>query len=158
MEHTFKIIEFKYKTIKKQQELIADKLVEDGECDEQQLLANRNVGESLNNQCLNISKQFAAYLKKSFPPVVFNNTTPDSLTAMTSLVSKMADVLQSIKSSSSGLERLSVPKTDSKFLTRYATQIASFVNDMEDNDCHVTSLSVGPFFYVPTFFEARSKG
>lgn len=92
--------------------MIADKLVEDGECDEQQLLANRNVGESLNNQCLNISKQFAAYLKKSFPPVVFNNTTPDSLTAMTSLVSKMADVLQSIKSSLSGLERLSVPTYD----------------------------------------------
>ena len=30
-------------------------------------------------------------------------------------------------------------KGDSKSLTRYATLIAGYVNDMEDNDCSVTS-------------------
>ena len=35
---------------------------------------------------------------------------------------------------------------DSKSLTRYATQIAGYVNDMEDNDCSVTSSSEAPFF------------
>ena len=37
-------------------------------------------------------------------------------------------------------------KGDSKSLTRYATQIARYVNDMEDNDCPVTSSSEAPFF------------
>ena len=35
---------------------------------------------------------------------------------------------------------------DSKSLTRYATQIAGYVNDMENKDCFVTSSSEAPFF------------
>ena len=35
---------------------------------------------------------------------------------------------------------------DSKSLTRYATRIAGYVNDMVDNDCSVTSSSEAPFF------------
>ena len=44
------------------------------------------------------------------------------------------------------ISNLKSVKGDSKSLTRYATQIAGFVNDMEDNDCIVTSSSEAPFF------------
>ena len=37
-------------------------------------------------------------------------------------------------------------KGNKKSLTRYAMQIAHYVNDMEDNDCPVTSSSEAPFF------------
>lgn len=57
----------------------------------------------------------------------------------------------------SRINNLKSVKTDSKFLTRYATQIASFVNDMEDNDCHVTSLSVAPFFMFQLFSKLDPK-
>ena len=44
------------------------------------------------------------------------------------------------------INNLKSVKGDSKSLTRYATQIAGYVNDMEDNDCFVTSSSEAPFF------------
>ena len=37
-------------------------------------------------------------------------------------------------------------KRDSKSLTRYATTISVFVNDMEDNGCTVLEASEAPFF------------
>ena len=110
LENTFKIIESKYWNIKKQPELIADRLVEDDNCDEEQLSANRKVGESLKDQYLNIAKQFTTYQKKFSPPVPSSNTTPESLETMTVAVTEMAEVLEGTKSS--GLERLSVPICD----------------------------------------------
>ena len=48
-------------------------------------------------------------------------------------------------------------KGDSKSLTRYATQIARYVNDMEDNDCPVTSSSEAPFFMSQLLSKLDSK-
>ena len=211
--------------------MIADKIVEDGITDGDQLLtANQKIGEDLKNNYLSIAKTYAAYQKKLSQP-----TTPtvnaDSLEAMTSAVTKMAEVMQSLKSAAGRLKRLPIPtwdgsrrsyrtwkkefnhwmhkysqdkdeqlqrfrkampkgswwtdqvrtcknidraweildvefadkrkimdellarinhvksvKGDSKSLTRYATQIVGYVNDMEDNDCSVTSSSEAPFF------------
>ena len=112
LESTFKIIEAKYRNIKKQQELIADKIVEDGGSEENQLLsANQKVGESLKENYLNVAKAYAVYQKKlsqSSPPTV----NPDSLEAMTSAVTKMAEAMQGSKPSASGLEKLPVPTWD----------------------------------------------
>jgi hypothetical protein len=112
LESTFKIIEAKYRNIKKQQELIADKIVEDGGSEENQLLsANQKVGESLKENYLKVAKAYAAYQKKlsqPSPPTV----NPDSLEAMTSAVTKMAEAMQGSKPSASGLEKLPVPTWD----------------------------------------------
>ena len=37
-------------------------------------------------------------------------------------------------------------KRDSKSLSQYASLITGYVNDMEDNECPVSSLSEAPFF------------
>ena len=47
------------------------------------------------------------------------------------------------------LQRINCQKSvkgDSKSRTRYATLIAGYVNDMEENDCSVTTSSEAPFF------------
>ena len=231
LESTFKIIEAKYRNIKKQQQLIADKIVEDGGSEGNQLLSpNQKVGESLKENYLKVAKAYASYQKKlsqPSPPTV----NPDSLEAITPEVAKMAEAMQGSKPRASGLEKLPVPtwdgsrrsysawkkefnhwmnkcsqdkdeqlqcfrtampknfwwtdqvkpcnsfdraweifdiqfadkrkmmdallgrinnhtsvRGDSKSLTRYAAQIAGDVNDMEDNDCSVTSSSEAPFF------------
>ena len=229
LESTFNIKEAKYRSIKKQQEIIADKIVEEASADTDEVLAaNQKIGESLKDAYLKVAKAFDVYQKSSTQPTA---TAPDTLDAMTSAVTKMAEALQASKSGSRGLERLPVPtwdgsrrsyktwkkefnhwtdkysqdkdeqlqhfrrampkgfwwtdqvktcksidraweildvefankrklmdellarisnlksvKGDSKSFTRYATQIAGFVNDMEDNDCAVTSSSEAPFF------------
>ena len=229
LESTFNIIEAKYRDIKKQQEIIADKIVEGAvEEPDEFLSTNQTVGQSLKDEYLKVAKAYAAYQKTSSQPTV---TVPDPLQAMTSAVTKMAEVLQAAKSGTRGLESLPVPTWDgsrrsyktwkkefnhwmnkyaqdkdeqlqrfrrampkefwwtdqvktcksidraweildlefdnkrklmdellarinnlksvrgySKSLTRYATQVAGYVNDMEDNDCIVTSSSEAPFF------------
>ena len=45
-----------------------------------------------------------------------------------------------------GINNQKQVKSDSKSLTRYATIITSYVNDMEDNNCSVTSSTEAPFF------------
>ena len=57
LESTFKIIEAKYRNIKQQQELIADKIIEDGVSEAEQLIsANQKVGESIKNEYLKVAK------------------------------------------------------------------------------------------------------
>ena len=94
LESTFKIIEAKYRNIKKQQEVIADKIVEDGGSEEDQLLSdNQKVGASLKDNYLKVAKAYAAYQKKlsqPSPPTV----NPDTLEAMTSAVTKMTEAMQ----------------------------------------------------------------
>jgi hypothetical protein len=112
LESTFKIIETKYRNIKKQQEIIADRIVEDGVSEgDELLLTNQKVGEGLKDNYFKVAKMYAAYQKKfsqPTPPMV----NPDQLEAMTSAVTRMAEVLQGSKPSASGLERLSVPTWD----------------------------------------------
>ena len=101
-------------SIKKQQEVLADRIVEDSapEADEM-LRSNSDVGGKLKNDYLELAKTFAAYQKKlsSAKPSVDNSK---SLEAMTLAVTKMAEVLESSNSNpkASGLERLPVPSWD----------------------------------------------
>jgi hypothetical protein len=198
--------------------------------DDELLSANQRIGESLKDNYVKVAKEYAAYQKRLSQPSLAT-VTPDALGAMTSAVTKMAEVMQGSKPGASGLERLPVPawdgsrrsyptwkkefnhwmkkysqdkdeqlqrfrkamprgfwwtdqiktcrsihhaweildiefadkrkmmdellasinnlrtvKGDSKSFTRYATQITSYVNDMEDNECSVTSSSETPFF------------
>jgi hypothetical protein len=231
LENIIKTIETKYRYIKKQQEVIADKIVEDGMSEDDELLsANQRIGESLKDNYVKVAKEYAAYQKRLSQPSLAT-VTPDALGAMTSAVTKMAEAMQGSKPGASSLERLPVPawdgsrrsyptwkkefnhwmkkysqdkdeqlqrfrkaiprgfwwtdqiktcrsidhaweildiefadkrkmmdellasinnlrtvKGDSKSFTRYATQITSYVNDMEDNECSVTSSSETPFF------------
>ena len=111
LQSTFNIIEAKYRNIKKQQEIIADKIIEDGVAETDQLLsANQKVGESLKDTYLKVAKVYAAYQKS---PTQATATIPNSLEVMSSAVTKMAEALQATKSDSSrGLERLPVPTWD----------------------------------------------
>ena len=112
LESIFKIIEAKYRNIKKQQELIADKIIEDGVSEaEQSLSANQKVGESIKNEYLKVAKTFGAYQKHLSQPTS-PTVNPNSLEAMTSAVTKMAEAMQGPKLVANGLERLPVPNWD----------------------------------------------
>ncbi|CAB4041306.1 uncharacterized protein LOC113669263, partial, partial [Paramuricea clavata] len=52
-----------------------------------------------------------------------------------------------------GISKHDQVKRDSKSLIRYATTISSYVNDMEANDCMVTSSSEAPFFMSQLLFK-----
>ena len=231
LKSIFTLIETKYRGIKKQQEVIADRLVEDGGTETEELLsAAQSIGEKIKVDYIQVAKTYAAYQKKLSQSEVTSGGS-ETLEAMTSAVKKMAETMMSSKSKSSGLERLPVPtwdgrrrsyatwkkefnhwmtkcsqdedeqlqrfrkampkglwwtdqvktcksitqawkildiefedrrklmdellaginnqkqvKRDSKSLTRYATIITSYVNDMEDNNCSVTSSTEAPFF------------
>ena len=227
LENVYKEMKRKYRSVKKQQETITDRLIETGSTEEQ-LKANQQVGDKVRGDFLKYSEIFATYQKacnSQEPPLKH-----DALEAMTTAVTKMADVLGSQKTASHGLEKLSVPtwdgnrksyatwksefnywmykykqdedeqlqrlrkalpknffwsdqvrpskkieqawkildtefgdqrklmdtllneitnlkpiKNDSNSLSRYAARILSFVNNMEQNGCAVTSTSEAPF-------------
>lgn len=48
-------------------------------------------------------------------------------------------------------------RSDPKCLARYATSISVFVNDMEDNECHVQEASEAPLFMSRLLSELESK-
>ena len=222
LKSIFTLIETKYRGIKKQQEVIADRLVEDGGTETEELLsAAQSIGEKIKADYIQVAKTYAAYQKKLSQSEVTSGGS-ETLEAMTSAVKKMAETMMSSKSKSSGLERRrsystwkkefnhwmtkcsqdedeqlqrfrkAMPKglwwtdqvktcksitqawkildiefedrrklmdellaginnqkqvkRDSKSLTCYATIITSYVNDMEDNNCLVTSSTEAPFF------------
>ena len=66
METIFNLVEAKYRNIKEQQQIIADRIVEDGVSDDDQtaLMSNSDVGEKLKNGYLQLARTFAAYQKK----------------------------------------------------------------------------------------------
>ena len=74
---TFEIIETKYRNIKKQQEVIADRIVEEGVSEgDELLLTNQKVGEGLKDNYFKVAKMYAAYQKKlsqSIPPSTLIN-------------------------------------------------------------------------------------
>ena len=117
LENTFKIIEAKYRNITKQQEVIADKIVEEGTTDDNPMLtANQKIGEDLKNKYLRLAKAYAAYQKKLSQPTP-SPVKADSLEAMTSAVTKMAEVMQGLKSGAGRLERLPIPTWDGSHRT-----------------------------------------
>ena len=109
LENVYKEMEIKYRSVKKQQEAITDRLIETGSTEEQ-LKANQQVGDKVRSDFLKYSEIFATYQKacNSQEPALKH----DALEAMTTAVTKMADVLGSQKTASHGLEKLSVPTWD----------------------------------------------
>ena len=114
LEIIFDLVETKYRQIKKQQEALADRIVEDGQPEADEMLkANSEVGGKLKKDYLELAKTFAVYQKKlSSTKSPADNSK--SLEAMTSAVTKMAQVLEgsNTKLKASGLERLPVPSWD----------------------------------------------
>ena len=108
--------------LKKQQETITDRLIETGYTEEQ-LKANQQVGDKVRGDFLKYSEIFATYQKacNSQEPALKH----DALEAMTTAVTKMADVLGSQKTASHGLEKLSVPTWDGNRKS-YATWKSEF--------------------------------
>ena len=227
LETVFNLVESKYRSVKKQQEVILDRLIEEGASLEDELvLTNRKLGDKVKADFLQIALKYAAFQSENSLPKVPDHT--ETLQTMTSAVEKMAIA---IGSKPSGLERLTVPnwdggrrtyqtwkrefrhcmakygqdkdeqlqrfrkampkgffwtdqvktckdidqaweilenefanerklmdellaemnnlkqvKRDSKSLTRFATTISVFVNDMKDNGCIVLEASEAPFF------------
>lgn len=95
LENIFNLIEAKYRNIKKQQ-VIADKIVENGVSEDDQLLSSeKEIGKMIIFKLLKLMLS----IKRS----------SESLEAMMSVVKKMTEVMQSLKSNASGLERLPVP-------------------------------------------------
>ena len=122
LENVYKEMEIKYRSVKKQQETITDRLIETGSTEEQ-LKANQQVGDKVRGDFLKYSEIFATYQKacnSQEPPLKH-----DALEAMTTAVTKMADVLGSQKTASHGLEKLSVPTWDGNRKS-YATWKSEF--------------------------------
>ena len=122
LENVYKEMEIKYRSVKEQQETITDRLIETGSTEEQ-LKANQQIGDKVRGDFLKYSEIFATYQKACTfqePPLKH-----DALEAMSTAVTKMADVLGSQKTASHGLKKLSVPTWDGNRKS-YATWKSEF--------------------------------
>ena len=101
--------ESKYRSVKKRQETIADRLVE--QVSEESQTKNQVIGDEAKVNFLKCAEQSVNY-QKSFATEkpLFKH---EVLEAMALAVTKMTDVLSSQKYASHGLEKLSVPTWDS---------------------------------------------
>ena len=135
LEAAFSLVETKYRLVKKQQETILDRLVDEGTGPEDELvLATKKAGDKTKADFLQITLKFAAYQKEQNSSQNSNNaTTLEALTlsmsSMTSAVQKMADNIGS-KPSNSSLQRLPVPVWDGTRRT-YATWKKEFSHWMK---------------------------
>ena len=108
LEAVFNLVESKYRSVKKQQETILDKLIEEGASSEIDLvLMNRRLEDNVKADFLQITLKFAAYQGKNASPKGPDHT--ETLKTMTSAVEKMA---VAIGTKTSSLERLTVPNWD----------------------------------------------
>ena len=108
LETVFNLVESKYRFVKKQQETILDKLIEEGASSEDELvLTNQKLGDKVKADFLQIALKHAAHQSENSPPKVPDHT--ETLKTMTSAVEKMATVLGSKPSS---LEQLTVLNWD----------------------------------------------
>ena len=106
LENVYKELEIKHISVKEQQKTITDKLIKTWSTEEQ-LKANQQVEASVRVDCLKSSEIFASCQKAcNFEK---SSLKHDALEAMTTAVTKMADVLGSQKIASHGLEKLSAP-------------------------------------------------
>ena len=106
LENVYKELEIKHISVKEQQKTITDKLIETWSTEEQ-LNANQQVEASVRVDFLKSSEIFVSCQKAcNFEK---SSLKHDALEAMTTAVTKMADVLGSQKIASHGLEKLSVP-------------------------------------------------
>ena len=108
LETVFNLVESKYRSVKKQQEVILDRLIEEGASSEDELvLTNRKLGDKVKADFLQITLKYAAFQSENSLPKVPDHT--ETLQTMTSAVEKMA---VAIGSKPSSLERLTVPNWD----------------------------------------------
>ena len=108
LENVYKEIAIKFRSVKKQQTTIAERLIESGETESAEMSANKQIGDQVKSDYFKCSERFVVYQKKCYA-----EKKPSSdhakLEAMTFAVTKMADVLISLKNTNHGLEKLSVP-------------------------------------------------
>ena len=106
LETVFNLVESKYRSVKKQQEVILDKLIEEGASSEDEMvLMNRKFGDKVKADFLQIALKYAVYQSENSLPKVPDHT--ENLKMMTFAVEKMALAIESKPPSS--LERLTVP-------------------------------------------------
>ena len=114
LETAFNQVDTRYRLIKKQQETILDRLVDDStDTDEQLLLITKKLGDKVKADFLQIALKFASYQKEqNSSETSKSSVTLEALTSsMSTAVAKMADTLGS-KPNLSGLQRLPVPTWD----------------------------------------------
>lgn len=129
LEPIYKQVEAKYRNVKKQQETIADKIVESGLSQEEDIaLENKKAGEQVKSDYLQVIRKFAAYQKKCNAEQ--ESIHEEALEAMSSAVKKMADSLTKPRNTSHGIEKLTVPTWDGKRRS-YATWKQEFQHWME---------------------------
>ena len=89
LETVFNLVESKYRSVKKQQEVILHKLIEEGASSEDEMvLMNRKLGDKVKADFLQIALKYAAYQSENSRPKVPDHT--ETLKTMTSAVEKMA--------------------------------------------------------------------
>ena len=111
LENVYKEAEIKYRSVKKQQEAIADKLYEVSPEGSKELeKVNQELGEKAKVDFLQCSEKFATYQKAC--SVKKSSDEHNALDVMAEAVTKMAEVLGSQKNVSQGLEKLSFPTWD----------------------------------------------
>ena len=110
LEAVLNQLETKYRNIKKQQEVIADRLVEEDTGPESDSAsANQKVGDKVKVDYLEIAQKYAAYQKEHSLQKSIKSSW--ALEAIASAVKNRAENMSS-KPNISGLERLSVPTWD----------------------------------------------
>ena len=116
-------IAVKFRSVKKQQETIADSLIEAGLSSGDEMSANKQIGDKVKSDYLKCTEKFVVYQKKcNADKKPFSDH--EKLEAMTTAVAKMVDVLGSEKNANHGLEKLSVPTWDGsrKFYTTWQNE------------------------------------
>ena len=124
LENVHKEIAIKFRSVKKQQTTIAERLIESQETESAEMSANKQIGEQVKSDYFKCSERFVVYQKKCNAEKKSSNDHA-KLEAMTSAVTKMADVLSAQKNTNHGLEKLTVPNWDGS-RKNYATWKSEF--------------------------------
>ena len=102
LENVYKEVEIKYRSVKKQQEAIAEKLCEaNTEGAEELMKASRELGEKVKVDFLHCSEKFATYQKAW--NVKKSSVEHNALDVMAEAVTKVTEVLGSQKNPNQGL-------------------------------------------------------
>lgn len=128
----FNEIESKYRAIRKQIEVIADRLVEENVTSEdERITENLRSGDESKAKYLEILQRYASYQKELSAP----QNTSDSSTVLEAVAEAVKQMAESIatKPKASGLERLSVPSWDG-YRKTYATWRKEFGHWMAKYD------------------------
>ena len=118
LENVHAEIAAKYRSVKKQQVTIADRLIEAGQSSGDKMSVSKQIGNKVKSDYLKCTEKFAIYQKKcNADKKPF--TDHEKLEAMTSTVTKMADVLGSQKNVNHGLEKLTWKNEFNYWMQKY---------------------------------------